>query len=344
MSSENVLEVRNLSVRYITRRGEVKAVNNVNFSLRRGETLGLVGESGCGKSTLGYSLMRLLPANGRIVSGEIYLEGDNILEMDEIMLRKIRWKKISMIFQGAMNALNPVFTVGDQIAEVLMLHERMTKEEAYEVVRELFIQVGLDPARIKDYPHQLSGGMKQRVVIAMALALNPSVVIADEPTTALDVTIQAQILDLMRKLQRRYGLSMIYITHDLAVVAEISHRVMVMYAGHIMEYGDVVSIFKHPVHPYTKGLIASVPTIQKVKEKRLISIPGSPPDLVNPPSGCPFRLRCPFAKDICKEKEPPYTEVDGSLAKCHFARELADISPEEAWEAVFEKYEAGVKV
>jgi len=344
MSSENVLEVRNLSVRYITRRGEVKAVNNVNFSLRRGETLGLVGESGCGKSTLGYSLMRLLPANGRIVSGEIYLEGDNILEMDEIMLRKIRWKKISMIFQGAMNALNPVFTVGDQIAEVLMLHERMTKEEAYEVVRELFIQVGLDPARIKDYPHQLSGGMKQRVVIAMALALNPSIVIADEPTTALDVTIQAQILDLMRKLQRRYGLSMIYITHDLAVVAEISHRVMVMYAGHIMEYGDVVSIFKHPVHPYTKGLIASVPTIQKVKEKRLISIPGSPPDLVNPPSGCPFRLRCPFAKDICKEKEPPYTEVDGSLAKCHFARELADISPEEAWEAVFEKYEAGVKV
>ena len=339
MSSENVLEVKNLRVHYTTARGDVQAVRGVSFSLKRGETLGLAGESGCGKSTLGYSLMRLLPANAKIISGEILLEGENVIDMDEVMLRKIRWKKISMIFQGAMNALNPVFTVGDQIAEVLTLHEGMTKREAYEVVRELFIQVGLDPSRIKDYPHQLSGGMKQRVVIAMALALNPSVVIADEPTTALDVTIQAQIQDLMKRLQRRYGLSMIYITHDLAVLAEVSHRVMIMYAGQIMEIGDVVKIYKRPVHPYTKGLIASVPTIQKVKEKRLISIPGAPPDLVNPPSGCPFRLRCPFAKEICKEKEPPYVNVDGVLVKCHFARELADVSPEEAWESVFEKYE-----
>lgn len=339
MNSEKVLEVKNLRVHYTTARGDVQAVRDVSFYLRRGETLGLAGESGCGKSTLGYSLMRLLPANAKIVSGEILLENENIVNMDEVMLRKIRWKKISMIFQGAMNALNPVFTVGDQIAEVLTLHEGMTRREAYEVVRELFIQVGLDPSRIKDYPHQLSGGMKQRVVIAMALALNPNIVIADEPTTALDVTIQAQIQDLMKRLQRRYGLSMIYITHDLAVLAEVSHRVMIMYAGQIMEIGDVVKIYKKPVHPYTKGLIASVPTIQKVKEKRLISIPGAPPDLVNPPSGCPFRLRCPFAKDICKKKDPPYVEIDGVLVKCHFARELADVSPDEAWEAVFEKYE-----
>jgi len=342
MSSENVLDVKNLSVRYLTRAGEVKAVNNVSLELKRGETLGLVGESGCGKSTLGYSLMRLLPPNGRIVSGKILLEGDDILKMDEVMLRRVRWKKIAMIFQGAMNALNPVFTVGDQIAEVLLLHEKMTRDEAYEVVRELFIQVGLDPARISDYPHQLSGGMKQRVVIAMALSLNPSIVIADEPTTALDVTIQAQIIDLMKKLQRRYGLSMIYITHDLAVIAEVSHRVNVMYAGYIVESGDVESIFKRPVHPYTKGLLASVPTIQRIKEKRLISIPGAPPDLRNPPPGCPFEPRCPFAKDICKKEIPPEIDIDGVKALCHFAREVADIPSEEAWEAVFERYEAGV--
>ena len=341
MSSETLLEVKNLSVRYATRGGDVKAVNNVSFYLKKGETIGLVGESGCGKSTLGFSLMRLLPPNGRIVSGEVILEGEDIIKMNEVMMRRVRWKKIAMIFQGAMNALNPVFTVGDQIAEVLMLHEKMTKEEAYEIVRELFIQVGLDPSRISDYPHQLSGGMKQRSVIAMALALNPSIVIADEPTTALDVTIQAQILDLMVRLQRRYGLSMIYISHDLAVIAEIAHRVHVMYAGHMVEKGNVVSIYKHPIHPYTKGLIASVPTIQKIKEKRLISIPGAPPDLRNPPKGCPFWPRCPFAKDICKQEFPPEVEIDGVWVLCHFAREVADIPPDEAWEKVFERYEAG---
>ncbi|MHA1617287.1 MAG: ABC transporter ATP-binding protein [Candidatus Njordarchaeales archaeon] len=336
MNANEVLRVENLVVRYVTRLGEVRAVNNVSFSLKRGETLGLVGESGCGKSTLGLSLMRLLPKNGYIANGKIYLEGEDIVNMDEALLRAIRWKKISMIFQGAMNALNPVFPVGDQVAEVLMLHERVTREEAYEIVRELFLQVGLDPSRIKDYPHQLSGGMKQRVVIAMALALNPSVVIADEPTTALDVTIQAQILDLLSKLKRRYGLSMIYITHDLAVIAEIADRVAVMYAGYLVEVGDVFGVFKKPVHPYTKGLIASVPTIKRAKERRLISLPGAPPNLIFPPPGCPFAPRCPFAKDVCKESVPEPTEIDGHLVRCHFADELKDISPLEAWKVIME--------
>jgi len=335
--SETVLEVKNLVVRYFTRMGDVKAVNDVSFSLKRGETLGLVGESGCGKTTLGLSLMRLLPRNGRIERGEILLEGEDIIKMDETLLRSIRWKKISMIFQGAMNALNPVFPVGDQVAEVLMLHEKVTKEEAYEIVRELFLQVGLDVSRMKDYPHQLSGGMKQRVVIAMALALNPTIVIADEPTTALDVTIQAQILDLLNKLKRRYGLSMIYITHDLAVIAEISDRVAVMYAGYMVEIADVVKLFKKPIHPYTKGLIASVPTIRRAKERKLISIPGAPPNLISPPPGCPFAPRCPFAKDVCREELPEPVMMDGHLVRCHFADELKEIPPLEAWKIVWER-------
>ena len=335
MSNEKILEVKNLKVRYLIRMGEVKAVNGVSFDLKRGETLGIVGESGCGKTTIGLSLMKLLPPNGRIVEGQILLNGDDIVKMDESLVRKIRWKRISMIFQGAMNALNPVFTVGDQIAEVLMLHERVSKEEAYARVRELFRQVGLDPARIMDYPHQLSGGMKQRVVIAMALALNPSIVIADEPTTALDVTIQAQILDLLKRLKQRFKLSMIYITHDLAVIAEVADRIAVMYAGYIVELADSVSLFKNPIHPYSKGLIASVPTIKRAKSRRLVSIPGSPPNLVTLAKGCPFYPRCPFAKEICKEEMPEEQIIDGHRVRCHFAEEIKDVPPFEAWQKVF---------
>ncbi|MGQ4891709.1 MAG: ABC transporter ATP-binding protein [Candidatus Njordarchaeia archaeon] len=335
-SNEIVLDVRNVKTYYYTRRGTVKAVDDVSFSLKRGETIGVVGESGCGKSTLGFTLMRLIPRPGRVVGGEVYLEGEEIFGIGEEAFRRIRWKRISMIFQAAMNALNPVIPVGDQVAEAIMLHEKVPQEEAMEMVKELFYSVGLEPTVIERYPHQLSGGMKQRVVIAMAIALRPTVMIADEPTTALDVTIQAQIMELLKVLQRRYGMSMIYITHDLALEAEIAHRVMVMYAGQIMELGDVEQIFYEPIHPYTKGLIAAVPTVSKAKEKKLFSIPGQPPDLVNPPKGCPFAPRCPYAKDICWNVRPKVQKINGTLVACHFADELKDIAPDEFWKGVKE--------
>jgi len=337
VSQETLLEIRNLYVRYKTMKGNVKAVNDVSLKVARGEVLGLAGESGCGKTTLGLSLMKILPSNGWIESGQIIFKGRNIVDLPESEMKKIRWKEISMIFQGAMNALNPVIKVGDQVAEVLMLHEGMTKEEALEVVRELFIQVGLEPGRVNAYPHQLSGGMKQRVVIAMALALRPSLVIADEPTTALDVTIQAQILDLLKKLQRRFGVSVIYITHDLAVLAEVANKVAIMYAGYIMEYGDVVSIFKEPIHPYTKGLIGSIPSISRIKKRRkLFSIPGAPPDLRQMAPGCPFAPRCPLAKDICRKEVPEPREINKQIVRCHFADELIGVPPEDIWLKILE--------
>jgi len=311
MSEENViLDVKNLNVRYKLGPYTVYAANNVSFKVREGETLGLVGESGCGKSTTSLAIMRLLPANGYVESGQVIFKGENILEIPDVRMRKILWSEIAMVFQGAMNSLNPVFKVGDQ-------------------------------ARMNDYPHQLSGGMKQRVVIAMAIAMNPSLLIADEPTTALDVTIQAQILDLLKKLQRRYGMSMIYISHDLACVAEMSDRVSVMYAGYIVEDGDVVSIYKRPAHPYTKGLIAAVPSPTRIEEGRIVSIPGSPPDLRIPIKHCPFVDRCPMAKDICREALPEYRIIDGRRVMCHFAEDLADLDPFEVWGEYWEKIEFG---
>jgi len=336
MSNDIVLDVRNIKTYYFTRRGVVKAVDGVSFQLRRGETIGIVGESGCGKSTLGFSLMRLVPPPGRVVEGEVYLEGEEVFKIGDEAFRRVRWKKISMIFQSAMNALNPVIPVGDQVAEAIMLHEKVPREEALEMVKELFYAVGLEPTVIERYPHQLSGGMKQRVVIAMAIALRPTIVIADEPTTALDVTIQAQILELLKVLQRRYGMSMLYITHDLALEAEIAHRVMVMYAGQIMELADVNDIFYNPIHPYTKGLIAAVPTVSRAKEKKLFSIPGQPPDLINPPKGCPFAPRCPFAKDVCWNVRPKLLKLNNAYVACHFAEEVKDIPAEEFWKAVKE--------
>lgn len=334
-----ILDIKNLRVRYKLGPYTVHAVNDVSLQVREGETLGLVGESGCGKSTFSISIMRLLPANGYIESGQIIYKGEDLTKISDVRMRKILWSEIAMIFQGAMNALNPVFKVGDQVAEALIYHEGISKEEAFEIVRELFLEVGLDPARMNDYPHQLSGGMKQRVVIAMAISMNPSLLICDEPTTALDVTIQAQILDLLKKLQRRYGMSMIYISHDLAVVAELSDRVAVMYAGFIVEEGDVVSIYKHPAHPYTKGLIAAIPSPLKIEEKRIVAIPGSPPDLRFLPKGCPFAQRCPFRKDICDKELPDYHMVEGRRVLCHFAENLADLDPYEAWGEYWEKIE-----
>ena len=316
-----ILEVRDLHVYYYTLRGIVRAVEGVSFTLEKGEVLGVAGESGCGKSTLGYSIMRLVPPPGRIVKGSILIEGEDITKMSEAELRRrIRWQKVSMIFQGAANALNPVYTVGFQIAEPLMLHRGMSKKEALERARELLMMVGLPPSYADMYPHQLSGGQKQRVVIAMALALNPPIVIADEPTTALDVVVQAQILNLLKKLKKELGMSMIFISHDLSVIAEMADKVAIMYAGQIVEYGPADKIFTKPYHPYTRALLEAIPRLHGPKQK-LRYIPGSPPDLRNPPPGCRFEPRCPAKNEKivekCKKEMPPLIEVDkGHYVRC----------------------------
>ncbi len=312
-----MLEVKDLKTYFYTTKGVVKAVDGVSFKLNKGEVLGIAGESGCGKSTTAYSLIRLVPPPGKIVGGELVFEGRNILKLSEEDFRKqIRWKKISMVFQGAMNALNPVYTVGDQIAEVLMLHRHMTKEEAMKEVYKLLEMVGIDPKRAKSYPHELSGGMKQRVVIAMALALRPPLVIADEPTTALDVVVQAQIMNLLKRLQREHQMSIILITHDLSLIAEMAEKVAIMYAGKIVEYGTAEQIFLNPQHPYTRGLLASIPRLTGDIHK-LEFIPGVPPDLSNPPPGCRFAPRCKFKFEPCDKEEPPVIEVEpGHYVSC----------------------------
>jgi peptide/nickel transport system ATP-binding protein len=306
---EPLLEARNLKTYFYTAKGIVKAVDNVSFELYKGEALGIAGESGCGKSTLAYSLMRLVPPPGKLVSGEIVFQGKDITKLSEEEFRKeVRWRGISMVFQGAMNALNPVYNVGDQLAEVLMLHQNYTKKEALEMAKKLLQMVGIDPSRIRSYPHELSGGMKQRVVIAMALALMPPLVIADEPTTALDVVVQAQIMNLLKRLRQELGLSIILISHDLSLIAEIADKIAIMYGGKIVEYGTSEQIYNNPQHPYTQGLLNSIPRLRG-EIKDLKWIPGVPPDLINPPPGCRFEPRCPFAHERCKE-EPPVVEVE----------------------------------
>ncbi len=305
-----LLEVKDLRTYYFTSKGVVKAVDGISLKVRKGESLGLAGESGCGKSTFGYSILRLVPPPGRIVGGEIYFEGTNILKLDEETFRRnYRWKKVSMVFQGAMNALNPVRRIGDQIVEAILAHdESITEKEAYERAGELLELVGIEKVRLRSYPHELSGGMKQRVVIAMALALNPDLLIADEPTTALDVVVQAQIMNLLKELKNKLGMSLILITHDLSIIAEIADKVAVMYAGKIVEWGTSEQIFLNPIHPYTRGLISSIPRLRG--KKNLYWIPGQPPDLVNPPRGCRFHPRCPYAMEICKKEEPSMIEVE----------------------------------
>jgi len=305
-----LLEVDGLRTYYFTSEGVVKAVDNVSLSLERGESLGLAGESGCGKSTFGYSILRLVPPPGRIVGGKILFDGKDILRLDEESFRKeYRWKRISMVFQGAMNALNPVRRIGDQIVEAILAHdENATEEEAYERAGDLLELVGIERVRLRSYPHELSGGMKQRVVIAMALALNPDLLIADEPTTALDVVVQAQILNLLKELKNKFKMSLILITHDLSVIAEIADKVAIMYAGKVVEWGTSEQIFENPQHPYTRGLISSVPRLRG--KKSLFWIPGQPPDLINPPPGCRFHPRCPYVMDRCRREEPPMIEVE----------------------------------
>ena len=313
-----MLEIQNLKTYFEIRQGYVKAVDGVTLSMEKGDALGLAGESGCGKTTTALTIMRLLPSNGRVISGKILYEGSDILAMDDETLRKeIRWKRMSMVFQGAMNALNPVFTVGDQIAQAIRIHEDVTKEAAWQRVDELFSLVGINPERSKHYPHEFSGGMKQRAIIAMSLACNPSLVVADEPVTALDVIVQAQILNLIRSLRERLGLSMILITHDLSVIADTCNRSAIMYAGKIVELADTVTLFKRPEHPYTQGLLTNYPSIKEEK-RRFAPIAGSPPDLLSPPSGCRFHPRCPRAKESCQSEEPELIEVErGHYVSCH---------------------------
>lgn len=302
-SSRAVLEVNNLKVYYRTLAGVVRAVDDVSISVGEGEVLGLAGESGCGKSTLGYALLGLVPPPGRIEDGKIVIDGTDITKLGEGELRRVRWNKVSMIFQGAMNVLNPVYTVEKQLTEVLAVHKGLTKGEAVKVVADALRQVGLNPELMRRYPHELSGGMKQRVVIAMALLLKPKLVIADEPTTALDVVIQAQIMNLLKKIKLEEKMSMIFITHDLSLIAEISDRIAVMYAGKIAEVGPSEEIFNDPKHPYTQGLLRSIPRLRS-KEK-ITWIPGVPPDLRRPPIGCRFNSRCPYVMDVCRREEPP---------------------------------------
>jgi peptide/nickel transport system ATP-binding protein len=317
--------VRDLSVEFGTRAGAVHAVSGASFDLREGEAIGLAGESGCGKTTTALALMRLLPSNGRIVGGSITLEGRNLVHASETMMRKIRWKKISIIFQGAMNSLNPVRRIGGQIAEPIVLHDNVDKAAAIERAGQLLEFCGISRERVNDYPHEFSGGMRQRVMIAMALACNPSLVIADEPVTALDVMIQAQILELLERLRRDLGLSMILISHDLSVLAETCDRVAIMYAGKIVETGPVEDVFSDPKHPYTQGLLAAFPDI---RSQRIMpeAIPGDVPSLIAPPAGCVFHPRCKFAFDRCSKAEPALAEVaSGRRAACFLYPEVPEV-------------------
>jgi peptide/nickel transport system ATP-binding protein len=316
-----VLEVNNLKAYFFVEAGAVKAVDDVSFALERGQTLGLAGESGCGKSTTAYALINLLPYPGRIVAGEVLLDGEDLTKKSPNDMRKIRWDEISMVFQGAMNALNPVLRVGDQIVEALTLHEDITTDEAYKKMEDILEVVGVDPTRATNYPHEFSGGMKQRVMIAMALVTEPKVLIADEPTTALDVTVEAQVLKLLKSLQKKFQLSIILITHDLATIAEACDRVAIMYAGQIVEFADVVPIFKERLHPYTEGLIRSVPSL--LGTEKLVHIPGAPPGLITPPSGCRFHPRCPVATELCVQQEPEFREIkEKHFIACHHADQL----------------------
>ncbi len=308
-----LLEVRNLSVDFVSPdQLPARALENVSFTLREGEILGVVGESGCGKTTLMLSLMRLLAAAGRIVNGQIIFQGQDLLDLTELEMADVRWKNISMIFQGAMNALNPVRRVGDQIAEAIWQHYPINDRTQVEVrVSELLDMVGINPERKRQYPHQFSGGMRQRVMIAMALACTPQIVIADEPTTALDVMIQAQILQLLSKLREKLGVAVLFITHDLGVVAEICDTVLVMYGGVVAEYADVDTIYNHPQHPYTQELLKAFPDVSNLGD-RLASIPGYPPRLDALPPGCRFAPRCPLVFDRCYTAQPsPYLLSQG---------------------------------
>jgi len=308
---------------YTTTAGEVKAVDGLNFNLEQGEVLGVVGESGCGKSSLASTLLRLLPSNSVIKEGRIVVEDRDVIPMkDADVRRSVRWTKIALVPQGAMNSLNPVLRVGDQIAEAITVHSDATKAEARAKTESLLKLVGVDPARGRHYPHEFSGGMKQRAMIAMSLALNPRILIADEPTTALDVIVQAGIIRLLLSIRSEFKMAIILISHDLALVAQMSDKTAIMYAGKFVEFGGSKEVYKDALHPYTLGLLGAFADIRKPKEA-LTAVPGSPPDLIEPPEGCRFHPRCPYAEEVCRSKEPPLAEaLPGHLVACHFWREI----------------------
>ncbi len=329
-----LIEIKNLNTRFFTTDGVVKAVNNVSYSMESGEILGVVGESGCGKSVHALSIMQLIPdPPGKITGGEIWFEGRNLLDLEESEMKKVRGRDIAMIFQDPMTSLNPVFTVGYQIVEAIRLHNDMTKKEARKRAGELLTLVGIPgaEARLDDYPHQFSGGMRQRAMIAMGLSCEPKLLIADEPTTALDVTIQAQIIDLVKKLQNELGMAIMWITHDLGVVAEMAERINVMYAGSIIESGNVRKIYKNTKHPYTIGLLGSLPRLDEAPGTELTSIPGLPPDLLALPKGCAFAARCTYRNEQCIAEKPPFVEIDGSshAVACWHWEEIAGTTPNE---------------
>ncbi len=313
-----LLEVKGLKTFFDTEDGIVRAINGVDFEIRPGEVMGLVGESGSGKSVTSLSIMRLLSGSGKIAEGEILLEGRNLVTLPEEEMVQLRGDELSMIFQQPTSCLNPVFRIGDQIAETIMVHQELSKQEAWQQAVEMLRKVGIPDAarRATAFPHEISGGQAQRVMIAMALSCLPKLLIADEPTTALDVTIQAQILDLMRNLRNETGTAILLITHDMGVIAEICDSVAVMYAGQIVEYSDVITLFDKPLHPYTEGLLAAIPVLGEVQEN-LAVIPGSVPNLIDLPPGCKFAARCPYAKDLCVEIEPQLVEIEpGHRARC----------------------------
>ena len=310
-----LLRVENLSMSYSTSQGDVRAVDEVSFSVGRGQALGLVGESGCGKSSIALSLLRILPENAHILEGSIQLDGVDIVPLPDEQMRAYRWARISMVFQAAMNSLDPVYRVGDQIIEALEQHVMSAPAESLERVRELYDLVSLDPAFIPRYPHEYSGGMKQRAIIAMALACEPDLVIADEPTTALDVIVQDRILREIKKVQRELNMGMIYISHDMAVIAEVSDVVGVMYAGRIVEFGDTYDVFNNPIHPYTRALMSAFPSVSGEK-RELATLQGEPPNLLEPPDGCRFHPRCPYATDECATTTPPRVSTGNHWAYC----------------------------
>lgn len=312
----SILDVRNLTMHYVTRMGDVHAVDDVTFFLGHGQSLGLVGESGCGKTSIALTLLRLLPENAKFLGGQVLFEGLDLIRLPEGEMRKIRWRGISMIFQAAMNSLNPVYRVGDQIVEALQTHMDIAYKEARRRVAELFELVGLAPELMDRYPHEYSGGMKQRAVIAMALACDPKLVIADEPTTALDVIVQDRILRRLDELRRKLNMAIMYISHDIAVIAEVSQFIGVMYAGNLVEFGDTLTIFQRPAHPYTLALMSAFPSVRGERKKPR-GLPGEPPDLIRPPSGCRFHPRCSFATQLCAAQAPPYDQIEpGHFVAC----------------------------
>ena len=319
----SLLDIQDLSIHFMTEAGEVKAVNSISLHLEEGRTLGLVGETGAGKTTTALGILRLVPEPGKFLGGKIEYKGEDLLSVSEKRMQEIRGNEITMIFQDPMTALNPVMTVGDQVMEVIRQHNNCTKLEAEQRMIEILEKVGIDGARAGDYPHQFSGGMKQRIVIAIALACTPKVLIADEPTTALDVTIQAQVLRMINELKNELGTSMLLITHDLGVVAETCDDVAIMYAGNIIEYGSAEDIFDRTAHPYTKGLFGSLPRLD-VDVEYLSPIPGLMPDPINLPEGCPFHPRCSYARAECEKCVPPAVELTpGHIVRCLYAQETA---------------------